>query len=182
MKNNLRKIAKEKRKQIFCSAFDLKIKQNLFDLEEYKKAKNIMCYYSFGSEVSTLEFFSDKTKNWYLPRIDCDDLLVCPYIENEFLENKYKILEPKTIPIVDLSIVDMVIIPALCADKNGYRVGYGKGYYDRFLKKLSKSCKKVILVYSDLLFDTVYPEFHDEKADYIVTELNILNLNVKKQL
>ena len=182
MKKQLRQIAKEKRKLISCYAFDFKIKQNLFDMVEYKNVKNIMCYFSFGSEVSTLDFFSDKTKNWYLPRIEGDELLVCPYVENEFSENKYKILEPKTSPIEDLSIVDMVIIPALCADKKGYRVGYGKGYYDRFLKRLPKSCKKVILVYSDLLFDTVYPEFYDVKADYVVTELNILNLNVKKQL
>ena len=145
----------------------------MFGLDAYKNAKNILCYYSFGTEISTLDFFADKTKNWYLPKIDGDELLVCPYNVDRLCENKFKILEPKTLPIQDLSIIDLIIIPALCADYNGYRIGYGKGYYDRFLKKLTRSCKKVILVYSELFFDTVYPDFFDEKADYVVTELNI---------
>ena len=177
MKNQLRNIAKEKRKLISCSALNEKIKQNLFSLDVYKNAKNIMCYYSIGSEVSTLDFFLDKTKNWYLPRIQGNELLVCPYVDNQFRENKFKILEPTTSHIENLKSIDLVIVPALCADSNGYRIGYGKGFYDRFLKKLPNSCKKVVLVYSELFFDTVYPDFYDEKSDYVVTELNITKVN-----
>lgn len=176
MKKHLRQIAKEKRKLISCSSFDEQIKHNLLELDVYKSAQNIMSYYSIGSEIFTLDFFYDKTKNWFLPRIDGDELLVCPYNECELRENKFKILEPQTLPIQDLSIIDLVIIPALCADYKGYRIGYGKGYYDRFLKKLPNSCTKVILVYSGLLFESICPDSFDEKADYIVTEQNITKI------
>ena len=176
MKNRLRKFAKEKRNLISCVEFSKKIHENLLSCEVYKNSKNILCYYSFGSEVSTLEFFSDTSKNWFLPKIQGDDLLVCEYNKNSLLENKFKILEPTTIPILNYDLLDLIIIPAVCADKNGYRIGYGKGYYDRFLKKLPKSCIRVILTYSELLFESVYPEAFDEKANFVITENSLLRI------
>ena len=174
MKKELRKWAKEKRSTLCVDVVSSEIKTKLFSSEVYKNAKNIMCYYSFGSEVSTLEYFSDNSKNWYLPKISDNDLLVCPYC-SDFVENKYKINEPNSKP-VDETVIDMVIIPALVADKNGYRIGYGKGYYDRFLKKLSECVCKVVLVYSELLINDVHPDAFDEKCDYIVTEKNMLKI------
>ena len=174
MKKELRKWAKEKRLTLCVDVVSAEIKNKLFSSGIYKNAKNIMCYYSIGSEVNTLEYFNDKSKNWYFPKIQNDDLLVCPYC-SEFIENKYKIKEPNSNPVEE-SVIDMVIIPALAADKNGYRIGYGKGYYDRFLKKLPKSVCKVVLVYSELLVDDVHPDDFDEKCDYILTEKNMLKI------
>ena len=176
MKQELRKIAKEKRNNIYCDVLNIRVIEKLCLSQIYKNAKNIMTYYSIGSEVSTVKLLNDATKNWYLPRIDGDNLLICPYSKNKFFENKYKILEPTTNPIDDLSIIDMVIIPAICADKNGYRIGYGKGYYDRFLKKLSPSCTKVILTFYVLFYDSVFPDTFDVCADYVVTDISMYKI------
>lgn len=170
MKQSLRKIAKEKRNTLDCSTLSKKVLRNLCSCDFYKNAQNIMCYYSIGNEVSTLELFSNKTKKWYLPRVDDENLLVCPYDKDKLVEGKYKIIEPATMPVSDSKKLDLVIIPAVCADKKGYRLGYGKGYYDRFLKKLPKSCLRVILTYSELLFDDVFHDSFDEKSDYVITD------------
>ncbi len=175
MKNELRKTAKELRAKINCSEKSIAIKNNLYKLKEFKEAKNILCYCSFGSEVKTTDYFSDKTKNWHLPKIEGKNITVCPYCD-KLKENKYGIKEPANPPIKDLEIIDMIIMPALCADKSGYRIGYGKGYYDRFLKTLKHNPVKVILEYEELIYNSVYPNEYDEKADYIVTDEKIYKI------
>ena len=56
--------------------------------------------------------------------------------------NKWGINEPVDSEIVDPASIDLVIVPLLCFDKRGHRVGYGKGYYDQFLKKCRPDCIK----------------------------------------
>ncbi len=175
MKNELRKTAKEIRAKINCIESSIAVKNNLYKLQEFKNSKNILCYFSFGSEVQTTNYFSDETKNWYLPKIEGENIKVCPYCD-EFKLNKYGIKEPCNSPIADTKIIDMIIMPALCADKSGYRIGYGKGYYDRFLKTLKHKPVKVILEYEELIYNSVYPTEYDEKADYIVTDKKIYKI------
>ena len=173
MKENLRQRAKEIRKSISIITLSDRIKQNLFSIEEYKNSKNIFCYYSFSNEVVTTNYFEDNSKSWYIPKVTGEEMLVCPYSKDNMVKNKYGILEPSTPAIEDLSVIDLIIIPALSADKNGYRIGYGKGYYDRFLKKLKHNPTKIVLVFSDLFIDNVYPDVYDEKCDIVVTDKEI---------
>ena len=70
------------------------------------------------------------------------------------IENCYKIPESMSEPVSPENL-DLIIIPALCVDKNGYRIGYGKGYYDKFLKDNSTALRAV-LVYNDLFVDDVH--------------------------
>ena len=177
MKNNLRKIAKEKRFNLKTIEHNKKIQELFLNLSEYKIAKNILTYYSFNNEVDTLFCFKDITKNWYLPKINKDKLLVCPYNKDNLTKNKFNLIEPNNEPITDTSIIDMVVIPCIASDIYGYRLGYGKGYYDRFLPTLNKSTMKVILCYSDLLYDTVFPEKFDIPANIIVTDKEIYRIN-----
>lgn len=173
MKNQLRQKAKEIRKTLDVENFSKRVNQHLLNSDIYRNAKNILCYHSIGSEVCTHSLFEDKTKNWFLPRINGDYLEVCFYSKDLICKNNFKVLEPNTKVIDDLSIIDLIIIPCVCADMNGYRLGYGKGYYDRLLKQFDKNVKKVILTYSDLLFDSVYPDNFDEKADIVITDKDV---------
>ena len=75
------------------------------------------------------------------------------------LENEFYI--PK-------NIIDIVIIPALACDKNGYRLGYGGGFYDRFLKHFNGF--KLCCVPNCFLLDSVSPENYDIKVDLIITD------------
>ncbi len=174
MKNNLRKIALAKRKSLDISLLSEKIIKNLFSLDEYINSKNILTYYPLKYEVSTLACFNDADKNWFLPRVNGSMLDICPYNKQKMSLGAYKIMEPQTEKICDYSILDMAIIPAAAVDVQGYRIGYGKGYYDRLFKQLPSKVIKVALCPIELLFDSIYPDSYDEPVDIIVTENQIL--------
>ncbi len=173
MKNQLRKISLQKRKELNVEKLSEKVLNNLFSLKEYKNANNILAYYPLKYEIQTQKCFEDDCKTWYLPRVKEENLEVCPYNKTLLSCGSFKIQEPTNEKIQDLSIIDVVIIPAVAADKNGYRIGYGKGFYDRFLKNLNSKCKKIILVYSECLYENVSPNEFDVKADVIVTDKEI---------
>ena len=71
----------------------------------------------------------------------------------------------------------MVILPGLCADKNGFRIGYGLGFYDRFLRNVPNNCVKLIPVVSELFCEEVPKDLWDEPLDIVVTEKEIFKIN-----
>lgn len=68
--------------------------------------------------------------------IRCDD-------DTRFRKNRYNIYEPEDGDGIEPQALDMVFVPILAFDKKGFRVGYGKGYYDRFLKQCRNDCVKI---------------------------------------
>ena len=138
-----------------------RVKENLFSMSEFKKAKNILFYVSFNSEVNTHEMIKELLDNG-------DKTVVVPYVLKNYpilqlseLKN-FDNIEPKTVGILEPKKqyirefnhekLDLVIIPGVVFDENGHRVGYGYGYYDRFLKKVKK-VKKVGLAFELQLID-----------------------------
>lgn len=89
--------------------------------------------------------------------------------ETEFKINKYGVAEP--IDGIDMfpTEIDLVIVPLLSFDKKGYRVGYGKGYYDRFLQQCRKDCIKIGFSYFDALDQIADVNKYDIRLDYCVT-------------
>lgn len=87
-----------------------------------------------------------------IPKADTQTLAMQSYLYDtqlQLMENQWGILEPRTGTIVDPIAIDLVIIPLLAFDKKGYRVGYGKGFYDRFLVQCRKEVMKVGLSYEE---------------------------------
>ena len=89
--------------------------------------------------------------------------------ETVFKVNKYGVEEP--VDGIDMfpSEIDLVIVPLISFDKRGYRVGYGKGYYDRFLKQCRRDCIKIGFSYFDAVSHIDDVERHDIKLDYCIT-------------
>ena len=87
--------------------------------------------------------------------------------------NKYGIPEPEAKNIV---YPDVILIPLVAFDKNLNRLGYGGGYYDRLIKKLSKKKKiiKIGLAFQAQKINQVPTNIHDQKLDYIVTNKNVV--------
>ena len=167
-KQQLRKWVKEERKKINTEELSGILLQKLKDTDEYKQAQNIMLFYPLVHEINLLSLLNDETKNFYLPKIDGENLLCFSYKNGDMLcESCFKTKEPLSEPI-DKRILDLVIVPALAVDKNNYRLGYGGGYYDRFLKNLH--CTKCVCIPKDLLVESVFPEKHDIKIDIVITE------------
>ncbi len=165
-KEELRSRAKSIRKTLDLQAISelavLKIKQ----LKIYKSAKNVLIFYPKKYEISLLDLLDDD-KNFYLPKVSGNNLLVCPFRAGDILKKSaFNISEPCSNP-ADPSILDLVIVPALMADTEGYRLGYGGGFYDRFLSAYPY-LKTILPVPKDLFFEKLPHDKFDKKADIII--------------
>ncbi len=110
---------------------------------EFAKASHIASYISFGDEPSTSDLNAALLKSGkflYLPRIIGKDLEWVQWQGNsaQLVPSKFSknILEPTGPVISDLSIIELIIVPALRIDRSGYRLGQGGGFYDRALAQL----------------------------------------------
>lgn len=184
MKRSLRK--KIVLKRDLLSPEEIKIKSNfivkdVLASEEYIKSKRLFCFLSFGSEVDTEEILRDalKTKEVYVPYINKTDDLMYPVLIkdlNNFIINKFGIREPE---FDEKAIIpdefDLVIVPGVSFDREGWRIGYGKGYYDKFFKKYNVK-NKTAVAFDLQLVDKVSFEDHDIPVDLIITEDEIIKV------
>lgn len=150
--------------------------------EEYKKSKTVFIYMDFKNEVNTMGLIKkmlDKNKNVVIPYTDIVNTIIIP-VEIKDLDNDLKIspfgyLEPKIEKIneVEIDKIDLIIVPGVVFDKRLNRIGFGKGYYDRILKKKRQDAKAVAIAYEFQVLDEIPFEEHDIKMDMIITEDNI---------
>ncbi len=163
-KNELRKNAKKIRNSLDMETLSEKIMQNIKNSEIYKNAKHVMLFYPLKNEVNLLRLLFDN-KTFYLPRVEGQNLLVCPYKYGDELKvSDFKTQEPTTSP-VNTEILDLIFVPALMIDKNNYRLGYGGGFYDKFLSKIDKNITKSVAIPSALITEKLPTEDFDVKMD-----------------
>lgn len=176
----------EKRKQLKSLRNSLVNRENLseniadifLESELYKKAETLLLYYPAGSEVSTEKIFrqamSDSKRTAFPVCIDTDGYMEFFYVnsENDLVEDMYGIKAPerKCEKFVGADNV-LCLVPGLSFDKRGYRIGYGKGYYDRFLEGFSGI--SVGLCFEAMLEELLPTEVYDKKADYLITDKKI---------
>ena len=169
-KNELRKWAKEVRSKLDMGALSKVFAEKLRETEEYKNAKNIMIFYPLKDEVNLLSLTEDKTKTFYLPKIDGENLLCCRYDENmKLCESCFHTMEPTSKP-EEPAILNLIIVPALAIDKNNYRLGYGKGFYDKFLSQFDPQVKTAVCIPKQLIVETISPNEYDIPIDLIITD------------
>lgn len=140
----------------------LKIKQNIL----YKNAKNILIYHPLRYEINLLDLTKDD-KNFFLPKVCGEKLQICPYKKEDILiKSDLNICEPCTNSI-NPNQINLAIVPALMADKNGFRLGYGGGFYDRFLSE-NPNIKTITVVFKALFVESLPHEEFDVKIDEII--------------
>ena len=187
MKQKLKDEIFRKRKALSKREIDEKstaIKEKLNLMPQFKKSKNILTYVSFNNEVDTINTIKDllikKEKNVLVPYVDKNKLIQISKINSfDELEPKtFGILEPKDGKIrkFDAKKVDLVLVPGIAFDKNGHRIGYGYGYYDRFLGKLNKNITKIGLCNEFQLVEKIPEEKHDVPMDVIITEKRVIKV------
>lgn len=156
--------------------------KNLFGLEEYKNAKTIMLYSDIKSEVRTNIFinkvFSDG-KRVLLPVTDIEKGILTPYEIKDMAQleaGAYGIMEPRRDLIENGEIrevpkdeIDIAVIPGIVFDIFGSRIGYGGGYYDRFLADFKGI--KTGLSYTECLHYLIPAEENDICVDMLITEM-----------
>ncbi len=158
-----------------------KIQNNLFNLDEYKKSNFIFTFISTQEEVDThniIKYSIANGKRVGVPITVPEErkMLVSEILDfyKELEMGFYNILTPKKefIREVSPSLVDFVIVPGLVFSKDGYRVGYGGGYYDRFLNNLD--VLKVGVCFHMQLQDEVPVGKYDIPVDIIITEEEVI--------
>ena len=164
-KQQLRNWAKEERSKLDMETLSKELVRKLKLTEEYKQAKHVMIFYPMKDEVNLLSLLEDTGKTFYLPKIEGDSLLCCKYDKDlPLCESCFHTKEPTN---TNIYTPDLVIAPALAVDKKFYRLGYGKGFYDRFLR--TNKVKTVVCVPKQLIVDTIFPEEFDIPADKVIS-------------
>lgn len=185
-KKSIRKEIMEKRSKLTWEIIKEKshiIEERLFNLEEYQKSNFIFSFISFKDEVHTHEIIKNSLnmgKRIGVPVtvIKPRKLLVSELkdFEKELEIGYYGILAPKKEyqRILSPNIVDLVLVPGVAFDVEGYRVGYGGGYYDRFFSSLKKDVIKIGLCYDLQILSQVPRDPYDIPVDLIISENRLI--------
>lgn len=149
------------------------ILDKLMNMEEYKQSTCIYAYASFKNEVMTKPIIQkalSEGKKVALPKVVGKEIKFF-YIESEkdLLESSYGILEPKEECEKAEDKNALLIMPGVAFDKNNNRVGYGAGYYDKYLEKPNNHYK-IALAYKFQVFESICYDEHDIKPDIVLTE------------
>lgn len=159
-------------------SMDLSIYNKLIKASNYEKAKVIFIYVSYKNEVETHKIIKHALENGKkvcVPKIvSLKEGMEAVEIENlsELKVNKYGILEPEfnLEKIMAPDCIDLMIVPGVAFDRNGGRVGYGGGFYDRFINRLHKKVYKLALAYNFQIYDKVPMEENDMYIDDLISE------------
>ena len=174
----LRKHLLEKRDS---TSFDLmqihskKILSKLIKTKVISEAKSIGCYYSIGSEVQTVELMTlllNEGKVVSLPRISENNMSFRKIEDLSKLEKgEFDIPEPKdNAPIEEKH--DVLLVPCVGLDNEGNRIGYGQGFYDKYLE--GDNAIKIALSYSKQIVKSIPVTDEDISMDWIITEKDVI--------
>lgn len=184
LKKQLRVEAREMRRALSPEkkrSLDRKIKNKLLNLWAVREADAILCYVSTDIEVDTREFITallQMGKPVAVPRCEGEKSNMNFYYINsldELLPGSFGVDEPEPVTehMVTQTEKTLCVVPAFMFDKSGYRLGYGKGYYDRYLSRYKGST--IGICYNDNLKDELFHGKYDRTVDMIVTEKTILS-------
>jgi 5-formyltetrahydrofolate cyclo-ligase len=160
------------------------IMKKLMGLPEFKKAKFIMCYLDFRNEVATADFINkclQLGKRVAVPLITTEKnnektMHACEVenIDRDLDRGNFGILEPITDRPVDAALIDMAVIPGVGFDMSLNRLGFGKGFYDRFMPLLRNDCLKAGIAYDIQIVDKIPVSEFDFKMDLVITESKVI--------
>lgn len=183
-KEKLRKHLQEQRKNIPVEERHNKsqqIKELLFRIPQVRTAHDLLCYVSFKSEVETTAMIEDilrqKQKKISVPFIHPEkrELSIAQIKSLKGLKpGSYGVPEPQasTLKESDPTTIQVALIPGLGFDRKGYRLGYGKGYYDKFLE--DKEFLKIGLAFACQVQEKIPSDPWDIAMDIIVTEKGVM--------
>jgi 5-formyltetrahydrofolate cyclo-ligase len=187
-KEELRKKYLQERSEIpqnKISSWSQKINKQFLKLPQLETAKKVMAYASMRKEIETFDLMEELLDQGYLlylpyTRKDQIDLGTAQIndLDSELKEGVYGVQEPvarirgEEVP----EDLDVIVVPGACFTPEGYRIGYGGGYYDSFLSKHANGALKVGFCYDRFIVDSIPVEEHDVPVDLIVTEKEVIRI------
>jgi 5-formyltetrahydrofolate cyclo-ligase len=160
------------------------ITERLLSLPEFARASSVFAYVSFRSEVETLDLIAHCLKEGVgvsVPlTLPAEHRLLAHAITDmsrDLAPGYCSIPEPlPTLPLVDPASIEVVVVPGSVFDVHGGRLGYGGGYYDRFLHSAAPQALRIGLAFDLQVVEAVPLESHDQQLDYLVTETRTIHL------
>ncbi|HEX9375353.1 MAG TPA: 5-formyltetrahydrofolate cyclo-ligase [Actinomycetota bacterium] len=150
------------------------VTRNVLALPAVENATTVVAFSSFGSEVDTrpiIERLERDGRRVALPRVEGRIIVAVAYRSGDVVKpSSFGALEPAGGEKVAPEEIDVVIVPGLAFDRSGHRVGYGRGFYDRFLGALRPDALTVGICFSLQLVDEVPHGRGDRPVDLVVTE------------
>ena len=180
LKNELRRDFRERRRGLGAGERRLSsdlIVNRLIALPSFAESLAIAVFWPLEDEVDVRPLIRkalDTGKSVYLPRVDHDGALLefCPFSGDaaELEPSTFGLSEPRT-PAAPAAEIDLVVVPGLAFDIHHHRLGYGAGYYDRFLK--TARAKSVGVAFDVQTIDILPVAEHDMALDMVVTESRV---------
>jgi len=176
-KTELRNEIKEKIKRLdlaYCESASELICSRVMALEEYKKAKNVFCFVGTKGEPDTRTIIKDALesgKRVGTPLCVADGIMEVYEIHgfDDLRPGVFGILEPKPgLKLMEPDEIEFAVLPCVTCDHNGNRLGHGKGYYDRYLKRADFPTCMVCL--EKLTSSEIPMNRFDKKADRVITD------------
>lgn len=158
--------------QQYCKESDQRIAEQLVNLEAYQQAKTVFFFVATADEIDTMPMIRralEHGKNVGVPKCTDKGFMEVRLIteETQLEPGRFGILEPvDRCPVIAPREIDLAVLPCLSCTADGIRLGYGGGYYDRYLS--GTKCFKVVICRSKLLARTLPREPHDVCADLVV--------------
>ena len=187
-KRKLRKYIQNKRDCLSLKEREKRSKEAIekfISTKYYIKAKSILIYYPFRSEIDTTIIIKDalsKDKKIILPKVDNNELSL--YFVNDISvqleKGNYSIMEPvpSLCRCAKVTDIDLAVMPGVCFDKSLNRLGYGGGFYDKLLSYLPNRVKKISLCFDiQVLSKNIPTSKNDKKIDILITESTIYYSN-----
>jgi 5-formyltetrahydrofolate cyclo-ligase len=141
----------------------------------FQRADVIQTYMPMRSEVDLTPLLGiPPHKNWVIPRILPEGRMVFQrYDPERLIRHPYGMLEPAPdLPIVVPGSIDLALVPGLAFDRHGWRLGYGGGFFDRFLRDFKGTSLGV--TFEALLLDSLPHDAYDIPIMYVVTEMGLI--------
>ena len=179
-KNEIRKVMKAKRREVDGKEREtaaLALLDRLVETKDYQDAKSVYAFVSYNDEIDTFPIMRrvlEDKKRLFAPKIEAGVMSFYEImnIDRDLSEGAFGILEPNT-GAMDISHNGLMLMPGLAFDKEHNRVGYGKGFYDKYLS-WPNSHIKIAIGYDFQVIDDVIPTREDDiKADYIITDKGV---------
>lgn len=157
----------------------------IMELPQYKEAERIMVYLPLEGEVNIKHLFGpawEAGKELYVPVCEGQEpgvMQAALYKKKSITTiTKQKVMEPVFARYIDPEDLDLLLIPGLAFDKQGHRLGYGGGYYDRFFHRLNKKAVKIGITFDLQVFDEIPYETHDQFLDGLITESGFYSTSI----
>ncbi len=154
------------------------IRDRICQFKEFQQSRVMMFYVSMAEEVDMLPLLNKMLEEGRQVNVPCVDqknnsLLSVPITnpETDLIPGTYGILEPKKhlVNHFDVNQLEIVLVPGIAFDRQGHRLGRGKGYYDRFLKSLPKQIQTIGLAYDFQLMDSIPVNDLDIAVRHVIT-------------